>query len=142
MPSQSGLQRSNTGRSKDAKDRAKQAIIDLKTEHKQVNFSTVALKSGVARSFLYADEEVKKMIEEHRKRDVSSEINKRARFDKTAKSKDVIIETKDRRIAALVEENTKLKAEISILRGMVYADSNKVTSRTCSRREECSKTGG
>ena len=63
-----------------------------------------------------------KMIEEHRKKHVSDEMNKRARFDKSSKSKDVIIETKDKRIAVLEAENKRLKAEIAILRGLVYAD--------------------
>ena len=61
---------------------------------------------------------------------VNNEINKRAHFDKTAKSKDVVIAAKDKRIAKLEVENKQLKAEISILRGMIYG-MNKPTSETC-----------
>ena len=61
---------------------------------------------------------------------VNNEINKRAHFDKTAKSKDVVIAAKDKRIAKLETENKQLKAEISILRGMIYG-MNKPTSETC-----------
>lgn len=61
---------------------------------------------------------------------VNNEINKRAHFDKTAKSKDVVIAAKDKRIAKLEAENKQLKAEISILRGMIYG-MNKPTSETC-----------
>ena len=82
------------------------------------------------------------MIEEHRKKSVSDEMNRRARFDKTSRSKDVIIEAKDKRIAMLMAENEKLKAEITLLRGILYADKDSVTSRTCSRREETSDSGG
>ena len=122
MPDQSGLQRSNKERSKDARERALQAIISLESQNKAVNFSSVAAASRVARSFLYGDEQSRKMIEEHRKKNVTDEMNKRARFDKSSKSKDVIIETKDKRIAVLEAENKRLKAEIAILRGLVYAD--------------------
>ena len=122
MSDQSGLQRSNKERSKDARERALQAVISLESQKKAVNFSAVAAVSGVARSFLYADEQSRKMIEEHRKKNVLDEMNKRARFDKSSKSKDVIIEAKDKRIAVLEAENKRLKAEIAILRGLVYAD--------------------
>ena len=142
MSDQSGLQRSNKERSKDARERALQAVISLESQKKAVNFSTVAAVSGVARSFLYADEQSRKMIEEHRKKSVSDEMNRRARFDKTSRSKDVIIEAKDKRIATLMAENEKLKAEIALLRGMLYADKDSITSRTCSRREETSNSGG
>lgn len=121
MPDQSGLQRSNEERTKGARNKALKAIIDLESENRPVNFSAVSSKSGVARSFLYADEETKKAIQEHRKKQVADEMNKRTRFDKTSKSKDVIIEAKNRRIAILEEENRKLKAEIATLRGMVYS---------------------
>lgn len=142
MSDQSGLQRSNKERSKDARERALQAVISLESQKKAVNFSAVAAVSGVARSFLYADEQSRKMIEEHRKKSVSDEMNRRARFDKTSRSKDVIIEAKDKRIATLMVENEKLKAEIALLRGMLYADKDSITSRTCSRREETSNSGG
>jgi N-acetyl-beta-hexosaminidase len=142
MSDQSGLQRSNKERSKDARERALQAVISLESQKKAVNFSAVAAVSGVARSFLYADEQSRKMIEEHRKKSVSDEMNRRARFDKTSRLKDVIIEAKDKRIATLMAENEKLKAEIALLRGMLYADKDSITSRTCSRREETSNSGG
>lgn len=120
MPDLSGLQRNYTERNKEAREKALQAITILKSEQKQVNFSTVAKKSGVSRHFLYNDQEVRKIIEEQRKCDVDNDINRRARYDKTSKSKDVIISVKDKKIARLEEENKKLRDELSILRGMVY----------------------
>lgn len=70
------------------------------------------------------------MIEEQRSLEVDNNINKRAHFDKTAKSKDVVIAAKDKRIAKLEAENKQLKGEISILRGMIY-EMKKSTSDTC-----------
>lgn len=141
MPDQRGLQKSNAERTKAAKEKAIQAITCLKAENIQVNFSTVAKESGVSRQFLYANPELRSLIEGYRKCDVDNEINRRARFDKTAKSKDVIIAAKDKRIARLEAENKQLKSELSILRGMVY-ETSKPTSITCNRREECSNSGG
>ena len=120
MPNQSGLQRSNTERTRIAREKALQAIDGLKVEGKQVNFSTVSQRCGISRHFLYEDAEIRKTIEEQRKNDVNDEINKRAKFDKTSKSKDVIIAAKDRRIARLEEENKRLRAEVITLRGMIY----------------------
>lgn len=141
MPDQSGLKRSNAERAKDAREKAKQAISLLKAERIQVNFSTVAMKSGVSRNYLYCNPEIRSLIEEQRKCDVDNEINRRARYDKTARSKDVIISAKDKRIARLEEENRHLKEELLILRGLVYG-TNKSTAITCNRREESSDTGG
>ena len=70
------------------------------------------------------------MIEEQRSLEVDNDINKRAHFDKTAKSKDVVIAAKDKRIAKLEAENKQLKGEICILRGMIY-EMKKSTSDTC-----------
>lgn len=143
MPNQEGLYKSNAERTRTAREKALEAILALKSERKPVNFSTIAKQSGVSRHFLYSDEEVKKAIEEERGCDVENEINRRARFDKTAKSKDIIIEAKEKRIAKLEEENKRLKAELSVLRGMVYATSNAgSTSGICIPREECSNSGG
>lgn len=71
-------------------------------------------------NFLYNNEEVKKRIEELRKQQVSKEMNQRAKYDKTAKSKDIIIMAKDKKIKELEEENKKLKEQLEILRGKLY----------------------
>ena len=132
MPNQEGLKRSYAERTKEAREKALQAVDSLKSEKTQVNFSTVAARSGISRHFLYGDQEVRSVIEAQRKGDVDSEINRRARYDKTSKSKDVIIAAKDKRIAKLEEENRKLKAELETLRGMVYARKD-ISSGTCTR---------
>ena len=132
MPNQEGLKRSYAERTKEAREWAQQAIVSLKSENKQVNFSTVSARSGISRHFLYGDQKVRSLIEEQRKCDVDNEMNRRARYDKTAKSKDVIIAAKDKRIARLEEENRKLKIELDTLRGMVYAEKG-MSSGTCTR---------
>ena len=80
MPDQSGLQRSNEERAKEARNKAIQAIAALRSENEQVNFSTVSIRSGVSRRFLYRNTEIRTLIEESRKCDVNNEINRRARW--------------------------------------------------------------
>ena len=135
MPNQEGLKRNYAERTREAREKALQAVNSLKEEKAQINFSAVAARSGISRHFLYGDQEVRSIIETQRKYDVDNEINRRARYDKTAKSKDVVIAAKDKRIAKLEEENRKLKAELETLRGMVYAKKN-TSSGTCTRCEK------
>lgn len=65
-------------------------------------------------------EHVKKSIEELRDKQVSRTINQRAKYDKTSKSKDIIIMAKDKKIKGLEEENKKLKEQLEVLRGKLY----------------------
>ena len=109
MSDQKGLQRNYEERTKGAREKALQAINILKAEGHQVNFSSVSKESGVSRHFLYGDDEVRGIIEEQRKCDVDNSINRRARYDKTAKSKDVIISAKDKKIAKLTEKDLQKK---------------------------------
>ncbi len=120
MPNQEGLHQSYRKRTDDSKKKALDAIQQLKGQKKPVNFSTVANASGVSRHFLYSNETVRKVIEEQRGVSVNNDINRRAKFDKTSKAKDVIIKAKDKRISQLLDENTALKSEIRILRGLLY----------------------
>ena len=96
------------------------AINELKAKGAKINFNSVAKASGVSKSFLYDDSTIKQRIEKLRLVDMGNEMSKKARYDKTSKSKDVIIEAKDRRIAKLEEENRKLRSENEHLRGRLY----------------------
>lgn len=139
---QEGLRQSNAERKKQARAKAKEAILSLQGSGQKVNFGTVATESGVSRHFLYTDSEIRLEIESLRNRDVNNDINRRAKFDKNAKSKDTILLAKDRRIAKLESENRKLKEELSVLRGLVYGTDNRLTAGTCTPREESSNYGG
>jgi len=87
-----------------------------------VNFNSVHKKSGVSKSFLYDDKDIRTNIEEQRKCCVDNEMNRRAKYDKTARTKDVIIAAKDARIVKLEAEIRMLKSELAHLRGLIYAD--------------------
>lgn len=121
MPNKENLQRSNEKRQAEAKAKAINTIKKMRAEGTPINFASVSKNSGLSKHFLYGNNEIRSAIEEQRGADVNAEINRRARIDQTAKSKDTIIAAKDRRIAKLERENQELREENTILRGMVYA---------------------
>lgn len=104
----------------EARRKALLSLQELAAEGKSINFSSISKQSGVSRSFLYDDPELRQSIEQYRERGVQNEINRRAKYDKTSSSKDVIIKAKDKRIAKLEEENKMLKSELLHLRGLLY----------------------
>jgi len=99
---------------------AMKTLDELHIQGKEVNFNSVAKESGISKSYLYKETRVREVIEQMRKTDVSNKINQRARYDKTSRSKDVIIDAKDKRIAKLEDENRKLMNELEHLRGLLY----------------------
>jgi hypothetical protein len=96
------------------------AIRELALNEKRINFNSVSNLSGVSKTFLYNNLEVKTRIEELREKQINKNINQRAKYDKTSKSKDVIIQAKDKKISELELENARLKAELEVLRGKIY----------------------
>jgi len=97
-----------------------EAIKGLAFECAKINFNTVSKRSGVSKNFLYSNEIIKSRIETLRNKQINHNINQRAKFDQTAKSKDVIIAAKDKRIAKLEEENTRLRLQIEFLQTRLY----------------------
>ena len=114
------LEKSWKERTLDAQNRARLAIRRLELEGKEVTFAAVQKMSGVSKNFLYKDETLRKEIETLRTQLAEAASERRFRYQKTSRSKDVVVEAKDRRIAKLEEENRQLKAEIKILRGLLY----------------------
>lgn len=118
--SMKGLEANWKQRADRARAKAEDAINELQIKGAKINFNSVAKTSGVSKTFLYDDKTIRERIEQLRLANVDKEMNKRVRYDKTSKSKDVIIAAKDRRIAKLEEENRKLRSENERLRGRLY----------------------
>lgn len=116
-----GLRQNWKSRGTDAREKALAAIEQMTMTGQKVNFNSVSKTSGISKSFLYETPEIRKKIEEQRKCEVDGEMNRRAKYDKTSRSKDVIIEAKNKRIAVLEEENSKLRKELQLLRGLLYS---------------------
>ena len=106
-------------RSCTAQERVK-AIAELKAAGEPVNFNTVHLKSGASKTFLYKNEMIRREIEAQRSSEAARAGAWHKKYDRTSKSKDVLIEAKDKRIAKLEEENRRLQRELDNLRRIVY----------------------
>ena len=78
------------------------------------------MQSGLSKSYLYQTPEIRKRIEECRQKENAAKAAWHEKYDKTSKSKDVIIAAKDKRITKLEEENRKLKKEIDNLMALLY----------------------
>ena len=115
------LEESWNRRKEESRRKAQAAIKVLEEEGKAVNFNSVHVQSGISKSFLYDDEEIRNLIGKHRMQKIEREIVWQKKYDKTSESKDVIIGAKDKRIKKLEEENAKLKQEIKVLRGLIYS---------------------
>lgn len=115
-----GLKEYAKNKSKITLQKVNKAIRELSLNGHKVNFNSVSQLSGVSKTFLYNNEEVKKRIEELRDKQISKTMNQRAKYDKTSKSKDIIIMAKDKKIKELEEENKKLKEQLKFLRGKLY----------------------
>lgn len=96
------------------------AIRELSLTEQKINFNSVSQLSGVSKTFLYNNEDIKKRIEELRDKQTCRTMNQRAKCDKTDKSKDIIIMGKDKKIKELEEENRKFKEQLEVLRGKLY----------------------
>lgn len=115
-----GLKEYALKRSQMALEKVDKAIRELSLTEQKINFNSVSQLSGVSKTFLYNNQEVKKRIEELRDKQVSKTINQRAKYDKTSKAKDIIIMAKDKKIKELEEENKKIKEQLEVLRGKLY----------------------
>lgn len=115
-----GLKKYAREKTKITLEKVDKAIRELSLHGEKINFNSVATASGVSKTFLYNNKEVKERIEDLRQKQVSKEMNQRAKYDKTAKSKDIIIIAKDKKIKELEEEKKKLKEQLEILRGKLY----------------------
>ena len=116
-----GLKKCAEEKTRLALEKVDKAIRNLSLKGEKVNFNSVATESGVSKSFLYSNEEVKQRIEDIRLLQVSKEMNQRAKTDKTSKSKDIIIMAINKRVKELEEENKKLKKQLAVLRGELYS---------------------
>ncbi|KYH30424.1 hypothetical protein CLTEP_26760 [Clostridium tepidiprofundi DSM 19306] len=115
-----GLKKYAQEKTKIILEKVDKAIRKLSLNDEKINFNSISQESGVAKTFLYKNQEVRSRIEDLRQKQVSKEMNKRTKYDKTSKSKDIIIMAKDKKIKELEEENKKLKEQLEMLRGKLY----------------------
>lgn len=107
-------------RSDDAREKAFKAIEKIKSSKGSVNFNSIHVESGLSKNYLYTNEEIRAEIIRERDKEQARSEAYRKKYDKTSKSKDVVIESKDKYIAKLQAENELLRREINQLRAMIY----------------------
>ncbi|MDS0528564.1 DUF6262 family protein [Clostridium sp. SHJSY1] len=101
-------------------EKVDKAIRELSLSEQKINFNTVCNLSGVSKPFLYNNQEVRQRIEELRDKQTEKVIRQRLNYDKTDKSKDIIIMAKDKKIKELEYENRRLREQLEVLRGKLY----------------------
>ena len=114
------LEKSWKKRTDDSRQKALKAIEELKRMDEPVNFSTVQKKSGVSKHYLYEQDDIRSLIESARSEEAERASAWHKKYDRTSKSKDVLINAKDKRIAKLEEENRQLRHELETLRRLMY----------------------
>lgn len=124
-PNRSGLLAHAQRKSQQTQQRVHQAIDQLLREHQSVNFNTVAKAANVTKSYLYAHQDVRERIEALRTQQGQERLERQwaqrqQHQARTAKTKDVLLEARDRRSKALEAENRKLKEELKVARGKLY----------------------
>lgn len=115
-----GLKEYAQNKTKITLEKVDKAIQELSLGEQKINFNSVSNLSGVSKTFLYNNTEIKQRIEELRDKQTEKVIKERLKYDKTDKSKDIIIMAKDKKIKELQEENRRLKEQLGILRGKLY----------------------
>ncbi|MBZ9692387.1 DUF6262 family protein [Clostridium sp. M14] len=115
-----GLKEYAKNKSKMTIEKVDKAIRELSLTEQKINFNSVCNLSGVSKTFLYNNAEIKQRIEELRDKQTEKVVKQRLKYDKTDKSKDIIIMAKDKKIKELQEENRKFKEQLEVLRGKLY----------------------
>lgn len=115
-----GLKEYAQNKTKITLEKVDKAIRELSLGEQKINFNSVSNLSGVSKNFLYKNQETKQRIEELRDKQTEKVIRQKIKYDKTDKSKDIIILAKDKKIKELQEENRKLKGQLEIIRGKLY----------------------
>ena len=115
-----GLKEYAQNKTKMTVEKVDKAIRELSLGEQKINFNSVSNLSGVSKTFLYYNAEIKRRIEELRDKQTEKVIKQKLKYDKTDKSKDIIIMAKDKKIKELQEVNRKLKEQLEVLRGKLY----------------------
>jgi tRNA1(Val) A37 N6-methylase TrmN6 len=97
-----------------------EALQKLIKDKGKINFNSVSMESGVTKTYLYNNQEIRDRIETLRKQQEGLPSAKQVKRDMTDASKDVLIAAKNKRIRELENENKRLKEELLYLRGKIY----------------------
>jgi Family of unknown function (DUF6262) len=116
-----GLLAGATSKAVDARRRAELAIQELVVEQRPLNFSTIAERASVSKTYLYNDADLRKRIEDLREQRCMRTARQRQVRVQTDASLKVVIAAKDRQLALLRARVHQLERELALARGQLYA---------------------
>ena len=96
------------------------AIRNINKNKGVINFNAISEVSGVSKTFLYKNAEIRNRIEELRKQQSNVDAFKPSKKTMTESSKDILLSDKNKRIKELETENKHLKEQLMVLRGKYY----------------------
>jgi Family of unknown function (DUF6262) len=115
-----GLLAGATSKAVDARRRAELAIQELVVEQRSVNFSAVAERAGVSKTYLYNDADLRKRIEDLREQRHIRTAQRRQVGVQTDASLKLVIAAKDRQLELLRARVQQLEGELALARGQLY----------------------
>lgn len=97
-----------------------EAIQRLIIDKAKVNFNSVSMESGVTKTYLYNNHEIRDRIETLRKQQEGLSSPRHIKREMTDPNKDILIAAKNKRLKELENENKRLKEELEYLLGKIY----------------------
>lgn len=123
-PNTDGLRAAARNKSEGARQRVLEAIQRLQDDRATVNMNSVAREASVTRGYLYTQTDLRERIDSLRRGQDQARLVLVSYGDmdrkKTDKSKDVLLEAKERKIKALEAEVKRLAEENRKLHGKLY----------------------
>lgn len=114
-----GLRQHAARKKEQAIKRVDETIRQLVKDKQRITFNSVSQASGVAKSYLYTNQDIRSRIEALRKQQEGISP-KQVKREMTDSSKDVLLAAKNKRIQELEDENKRIKRELQRLRGQLY----------------------
>lgn len=96
------------------------SIQKLIKDKAKINFNSVSTESGVTKTYLYNNHEIRERIETLRSQQEGLSNPKQVKREMTDASKDALVAAVKKRIREIENENKKLKEELVYLRGKIY----------------------
>ena len=95
-------------------DKYQKAIEYLKMHGKSINFNSVSQISGLSKTTLYNNIDIRKQIESYRDDGQSTAVNAKGKVALSEANSKAIIESLKRKVVALQEENKELKRQLEV----------------------------
>ncbi|WP_035322547.1 DUF6262 family protein [Peribacillus kribbensis] len=93
-------------------EKVEQAVQKMIKNKEKINFNAVADASGVSKSYLYKNEDVRERIVQLREQQEGLPSPKQMKTEMTNKSKDILMAAKNKKIKQLEEELLSIKEEL------------------------------